>query len=506
MPIEYEALKEHLQSALGAPTIPKSKSSSDGNRLGTTQDWMRESQIDGEWNKSLLQLTKNMVQGGKSDEAIHVCTDELTTKSYTVEQTRKQVQLMIDGARAKFGGEEKRNTATVFTMLTEDVRWASVFAFDELSNRTMVIAKPPFVTGDPKHFKSRSIKDSDYTQVQMWIQRNWGHVNKHVVIDAVNAACEAQIISPVRHYLESLPASTLDIATVFETYFGVEPENDAHREFIHAASSLFLKQAVARAIEAGCKADIVVVFEGAQGTGKSTGLRALFGADWFKDSMPPMGSKDASDYIVGAWCIELAEMAFQKKAEIEQQKAFISRQEEKYRPAYGRNEIVYPRRCVFAATTNRDDWAVDETGNRRFLPIKTTSIDVAALKRDRDAIWAAAYAEYVKDPIWWLTGEQAIYSEKQTKQRFEADIWIEPIHKYLSHLTETSIRDALERCFPQNNRDDRPFDPQKITKTEQRRMGACLISAGWKRDGRFTSGERRDQSRFVRMSNAHDYV
>ena len=39
-----------------------------------------------------------------------------------------------------------------------------------------------------------------------------------------------------------------------------------------------------------------------------------------------------------------------------------------------------------------------ETGNRRFLPIKTTNIDVTGLKQDRDAIWAAAYASYLKDP------------------------------------------------------------------------------------------------------------
>ena len=112
---------------------------------------------------------------------------------------------------------------------------------------------------------------------------------------------------------------------------------------------------MARAINAGCKADKVVVFEGKQEIGKSSGLHALFGANWFKDSMPPMGSEDASDYIVGAWCIELAEMAFQIKAEIEQQKAFISRQEKKYRPACKKKEIVYRRRCVFSATTNRDD-------------------------------------------------------------------------------------------------------------------------------------------------------
>lgn len=504
MPIRYEALKEHLKSVLGEPTTPNPNQTPDCSKSATTKDWVRQSQVDGEWNNSLLQVTKNMVQDGKSDEAIHRCTDALTTDDYTVKQTRKQVQSMIDGARAKFGGEEKRNTATVFAMLTEDERWSSVFAFDELADRAMVISKPPFLTGDPKHFKPRPIKDNDYTQVQMWIQRNWGSVNKLNVIDAVNAACDNQVISPVRHYLESLPPSALDVATVFETYFGVEPENDVHREFIRTASSLFLKQAVARAIKAGCKADIVIVFEGAQGIGKSTGLRALFGADWFKDSMPPMGSKDASNYIVGAWCIELAEMAFQKKAEIEQQKAFISKQEEKYRPAYGRNEIVYPRRCVFAATTNRDDWAVDETGNRRFLPVKTIKVDVAGLKRDRNAIWAAAYAEYVKDPMWWLTDDQAIYAAKQTQKRFEADIWIELIHKYLSQLTEISIRDAFEGCFPQKTPDDWPVDPQKITKQDQRRMGTCLISAGWKRDGKFNKGERRNQARFVSLSGAQD--
>ena len=52
-----------------------------------------------------------------------------------------------------------------------------------------------------------------------------------------------------------------------------------------------------------------------------------------------------------------------------------------------------------ACAWNVPAWAVDETGNRRFLPVKTIKVDVAGLKRDRNAIWAAAYAEYVKDPM-----------------------------------------------------------------------------------------------------------
>ena len=391
-----------------------------------------------------------------------------------------------------------RNTSSVFELLTQDQRWSHVFALDELQNRCMVIAKPPFQTGDPRYFKPRPLADTDYTRVRMWIERNWGNVIKEVIVDAVNAACEEQIISPVRHYLEGLPSNDYDIEHFFEDYFGVIPENDLHRDFIRSASKLFLKQAVARAVRPGCKADIVVVLEGKQGIGKSTGLRALFGADWFKDSLPPMATKDAAAYVVGAWCIELAEMAFQSKSAIEHQKAFISRQDEKYRPAYKRTEIVYPRRCVFVATTNRDDWAIDETGNRRFLPIKTTNIDVTGLKRDRDAIWAAAYASYLQDPMWWMTDDMAAYSAEQSKSRHEADLWVELINEKMPHLKETSVREAFEVCFAQAHPDTASLDPHKIDQKDQRRMSKCLQMAGWEKSGRFTAGKRRNQARFVR--------
>ena len=145
----------------------------------------------------------------------------------------------------------------------------------------------------------------------MWLQLNWANVGEKAVKRAVDAACRQNIISPVRHYLESLPESDFDIGSLFETYFGVIPKDEIEREYVQAASTLFLKQACARAIYPGCKADVVIVLEGKQGTGKSRSQRALFGADWFKDSLPPMGHKAASAYVVGAWCIELAEMALE---------------------------------------------------------------------------------------------------------------------------------------------------------------------------------------------------
>tara|TARA_B000000565_G_C23781677_1_gene376204 strand:- start:234 stop:1733 length:1500 start_codon:yes stop_codon:yes gene_type:complete len=485
--------------------VTKAHSQPKPPQIQTTEELALQSHKQGHWNESLLQVTKNEVRAGKSDEEIHRITDALTQDGYTVAETRKDVQPMIDGARSKPLGKFHPNTANVFRVLTTDDHWKHVFAFDEFNNQQMIISKPPYQTGNPLHFKPKQITDDDYVRVQIWLQSYWSNPKKASVIDAVNVACQEQIISPVKHYLEGLPPSTIDISEIFENYFGVIPDNDEHRDFIRAASTLFFKQAVARAVDAGCKADTVVVFEGKQGIGKSSGLRALFGADWFKDSMPPMGSKDASDYIVGAWCIELAEMAFQRKAEIEQQKAFISRQEEKYRPAYKKKEIVYKRRCVFAATTNRDDWAVDDTGNRRFLPVKTTEIDVAGIKRDRDAIWGSAYAAYLREPKWWLDDEHAIYSDKQTELRQESDIWVEIINKAMANIHETTVTEAFSKCFSEQSIDDRPFDPQAITRQDQRRMSNCLQAAGWERAGKYSSGSKRNQVRFVRPTIASEY-
>ena len=62
-------------------------------------DWQAKSQQPGHWNDSILRVTLNAVRQGKSDQEIHAITYDLTTDGYTVEQTRKQVQKMIDGAR-----------------------------------------------------------------------------------------------------------------------------------------------------------------------------------------------------------------------------------------------------------------------------------------------------------------------------------------------------------------------------------------------------------------------
>lgn len=58
-----------------------------------------------------------------------------------------------------------------------------------------------------------------------------------------------------------------------------------------------------------------------------------------------------------------------------------SKWEERFSPAYGREEVCYPRRCVFWGTPNRNDYIKDDTGNRRFLPIRVNQVDIESLKK-----------------------------------------------------------------------------------------------------------------------------
>lgn len=162
------------------------------------------------------------------------------------------------------------------------------------------------------------------------------------------------------------------------------------------------------------------ILEGRQGIGKSSAVAALFGREYFGDHLPDTGSKDAADYVRGKWCIEVAELDSVRRSAVESAKAFFSRQVERFRPAYGRNEIEYPRRNVFVGTTNSDNYLRDNTGNRRFWPIAVEGhTDVEAILRDRNQLWAEAYARYMADEQWWLKSDGSTPSRGSPSLSFD---------------------------------------------------------------------------------------
>lgn len=179
------------------------------------------------------------------------------------------------------------------------------------------------------------------------------------------------------------------------------------------------------------------------------------------------------------------------KSEIELIKAFISRQEEKFRPAYKRKEINYKRRCVFIGTTNQDAYLRDETGNRRFWRVRVGTIDLVALKRDRDLLWAEAIYRYRNGEKWYLTPEESKLAAEVQKDRVKEDIWQEKLAIELEGTTEVSIAKAAEKLY---------LETEKLGCADQNRITASLKGLGFERKGKFTSGPYRNSARYIRKS------
>ena len=135
----------------------------------------------------------------------------------------------------------------------------------------------------------------------------------------------------------------------------------------------------------------------------------------------------------------------------------------------------------------------DETGNRRFFPIKTGVINQEALVNHRDRLWVAAAHAYDAKEDYWLEPKVAEIAQDQAQQRLEQDPWTEIIGQKMAAVTDVSIRDAFNACFPD-------VDEHNISKAMNGRMRTSLLLAGWLRDGKFNSGPRRNQVKFTNPS------
>lgn len=391
------------------------------------------------------------------------------------------------------------NHATVMEVIRASSEWEGVLVYNEMSDDCLLMLPVPGTKTPKTTFRPRPLGDDDFVHALSWFNRNgFPRAKKEIIVDCIEAVAKETVLSPIRHYLEKLEGKgtwdhTKRLPRLFQQYFGTVEDAgapDTDTEYLAAIAVKFMIAAVARMMNPGCKVDTMLVLEGAQGVGKSSAARILAGTAYFSDNLPSLNTKDASDHIRGKWIIELGELSAMQKSEIESTKAFISRQEEKFRPAYRRKEIVYKRRCVFIGTTNQDKYLRDETGNRRFWPVSVGKINLEALTRDRDLLWAEAVHRYRAGEKWHLTAAQRQLATKVQRDRVDVDVWQSELAIALEGVSEVAIRDAACRLG---------LTIENLKVPDQNRIKTALKSLGFVNSGRFTKGDYRHSLRYVRQ-------
>jgi predicted P-loop ATPase len=365
-------------------------------------------------------------------------------------------------------GKSFPNLANAMIALRSDPAVKDTFAYDEMLCAAMLVH--PIADKDSK-FKSRPVTDVDVSRLQEWLQlAGLPNVGKETAHQAVDLRAHECAFHPVRDYLVGLRwDGTPRMTGWLATYLGAE-----RSPYTDSIGRMFLISMVARIFKPGCKADHMPVLEGLQGTLKSTAC-AILGGVYFSDCLPDVtAGKDVSQHLRGKWLIEVSEMHAMGRAEASLLKAFITRTHERYRPSYGRKEVIEPRQCVFIGTTNRESYLRDETGGRRFWPAKTGNVDVAALASDRDQLFAEAVKAYRDGEQWWPDKAfEHDHVEPEQEARFEADAWEEGIGEYLATAGKVTIGQVAREALG--------IEAKRLGRAEQNRISAAMQRIGWKR-------------------------
>lgn len=209
---------------------------------------------------------------------------------------------------------------------------------------------------------------------------------------------------PVRSYLNELQWDGVPrVEQLFVDYLGAP--DDA---YTRAVGRLMMVAGVARVHEPGSKFDFAVILQGLQGRRKSTFISVL-AKSWFSELEGDFeDSKAMVEAMQGAWILEMPELGGFVRADVRHIKAFVSRRSDKVRLAYAKRAQEYHRQCIFIGSTNDDKFLKDDSGNRRFWPIRCTvdSIDTDRLADEVDQLWAEALHLYramrKAQPHGWL--------------------------------------------------------------------------------------------------------
>ena len=316
----------------------------------------------------------------------------------------------------------------------------------------------------------RAVEEADLFRMAEHIETLYGRgciIPVARIRDAVEAVARERPFHPVRDWLSGLRwDGTARIDTLLPVYYCVRDD-----EYTRAVGRNLLIGAVARIFNPGAKLDTMTILEGSQGARKSSSLQTLFGADWTAEMKATPDSRDFEGALIGLWCVEFADLEGMGRVDRNRIKMQLSTRADWLRLAYRRDPARYPRQSIFVSTANDNDYLKDPTGARRFWPVRCGKIDLEALARDRDQLWAEAVHRYRAGETWWEVPEQA---KDEQEARYQSDSWEEIIAPWLSGRSEVTTTEVLRDCLEiLENRDH--------SHAAQIRVGNALKRFGWER-------------------------
>ena len=369
------------------------------------------------------------------------------------------------------------------TVLQNDPVLADSIRLNLLSERIDIVKPMGWQRSGP------TLTDTDMMYILRRMEK-YGLYSEKRVSAAIRIVANENHYHPIRDYLNDLKwDGTERISHVLHRFLGA-----AEDELTAEALKIFLLGAIKRVFHPGCKFEMMLCLVGGQGAGKSSFFRLLAIKDeWFSDDLRRMDDDNVFRKLQGHWIMEMSEMIATANAKsIEEIKSFLSKQKETYKIPYETHPADRLRQCVFAGTTNRQDFLPrDRTGNRRFIPIPVdaTQAEVHILDNEAesrayiDQLWAEAMVIFnsCKDKGSLLKFPKEMEGQiiEYRKQFMQEDTMAGQVQGWLDGYAGTYVcsRQIWKEAFNHYDGEPRKYETNEICQI----MDTQII--GWKRGG-----------------------
>ena len=402
-------------------------------------------------------------------------------------------ELAVNDERVKLLLAEERRTQASAEFAMEDTDWEKKLEYEprstvlknSLGNLLLILKNDPKLQGIRYNRLANQIygddalpwerpyqpwRDADMAQLVAYVDKTYGTFSSRNYELALTKVADDRAYHPIRDYLDNLPEwdGVNRVETLLVKYFGAEDS-----EYTRMVIRKTLAAAVARIYQPGIKFDSMLVLNGRTDLGKSTFFARLAG-EWFSDSLnfTDMGKgKDAAEKIQGVWIVEIPELAGLSKMDVNNIKGFLSRQDDQYRPSYGRTVESHPRQCIIVGSTNAENagFLRDTTGNRRFWVVRVwggSNKGWDLPETDVPQIWAEAKHYWMQGEKLYLEGKVAQQAKAEQTAALEADEREGVVREYLDMLLPEGWYDMDLYSRKHYFSSDDPLQPEGKVKRE----------------------------------------
>ena len=446
-----------------------------GSFSGHTTIYSLAKKQDPDWTKKLPSNLRFGAAGGASGYTEFDPLPDLDEliNTFKGEKMGEVVELepLPDSQAVKKRGRPKKSSDDMAKERENDVQKVKEILHDLRRNELTGAIEYTDSTG-----KTRILQGNDLDLMTVKLScENGVFIPEQRVKAAIQYAATRNMYCPIRRYLDHCAAHAKpheEWDRIGEVFLG-----NKHKIATTAMQRMMIG-AVARAYNPGCSMSWLPILVGAQGVGKSMFSRSLVPTDLFSEITTPLETLMKEQYRLHvAWLLELPEIDnYFNTRNIENFKNLVTTRVDEVRFPYASLPSKLPRRFVLIGTTNRNQFLVDSTGNRRFVPLEIGGgfqIPWNQLTKERDSLWAAAVAAFrAGEGYEFNSGEIAAISD-YIQEFGDPDPWMDKVAAYVSIRSEVTAAEVLSNALE--------LDPRSQSRREGRRVADVLQAMGWRR-------------------------